>query len=1175
MLSRDPQSDALFRQLKPICVPILGQSLLTPATAFTTSDRLSELLQILKELPDLSLLTPPLIEYVFFPLSTILRRNPIQEIPNHILEKIFRIMAILCEKWWWDCDLAIWEQLLKLSASIIGGLDMRSQKEGQGNTRDDETKESAVQCSLSLLRERTAEEAPTRDAHVIRLRALQEKAATLSFFPVLGQLLDGLLQCSEAQTLSLQCISLRTIQTLVNSYIPSQRLPSIIPGIISTTCKVALGKGVGRGWQSARVVENALDVLGITIINGCGDEVCLAQGAVRKPASNLEDLLDLTQSLTQEESVNEESDPYVTRRTASWLRGTSSQVHIALNTLSPIHSHPTPSALVAMARLSSLLLQEATLTLPTIHPMLLSNLLTLSTSPFPEIGDFSRDQLGLLLRSSAISGDYLNTILQITQRNLSSLPRFVLTHSEAHVERASKEIIAVCKLSPAVVSISKAISKMLGPSGGIEKWATPLLQVLEFDVQAISIAESEPSAGLIMDSLHPQSSPAYPFPRLNLLRLQSDTAQTSIEELFIALGAAAGQSALYSVEWFVDLASGGRRSREVSALWCAVKLLEGVAGVVIYDGGKMSDDSQRGGRIKQEPSERLKNVAKSATKTMASLWEPTNHVPSSEMEDVSTGTPKEGSAAVTLLDETLLPTQYIKGLSPITTLLDSHQPRDATQAMNGVGASNHRNSSTTEVHSILSLRLIAVSSSILGPEFNTLLLYAIYPILRSIVSKHHRLSEAAISTLHHVSYAAAYASPSNLLLSNFDYALDSVSRRLLRTQLDIKATKVLVILVRLVGKDVVQRAGDVVEECFDRLDEYHGYGVVVEGLVEVLGEVVRAADVQVDLYNDGGQDNWEVLAQSASEEDLIFADLLTWIDSRHNEENISDEDFGPVPHESWVRKSSGDQNIDQKEDENHSGFKEIPPTVTQALVALIFHRSINLLTDKSPFIRCQILLLMSRSLSIVPGTSLFPSIHRAWPFIVNRLKDNKVFVIVAASSLIGSLLKHAGDFTGARFWDDVWPVYKGILTSLESADRQHALAARGHGAIGTSTAFSTNHELYLSIITTLTSAFPESPNSSWSVKDELLWEIAILSRRFLSSRAHLEIQAAAKRLFWGAGRQNRDLIWLMLTCTIPAADGGERDAMTFLQDRSWDIETNTHAIIDSLHNPRPVPLVSN
>ncbi|KAG9119554.1 hypothetical protein FRC07_005373, partial [Ceratobasidium sp. 392] len=94
-----------------------------------------------------------------------------------------------------------------------------------------------------------------------------------------------------------------------------------------------------------------------------------------------------------------------------------------------------------------------------------------------------------------------------------------------------------------------------------------------------------------------------------------------------------------------------------------------------------------------------------------------------------------------------------------------------------------------------------------------------------------------------------YASPSNMLLANSDYALETVSIRLVSfssyahfapvqssvptvPSLSIQVLQVLRALICLIGRAIINRAYDVLNECFDRLNDYHGYVVVVQALDE-------------------------------------------------------------------------------------------------------------------------------------------------------------------------------------------------------------------------------------------------------------------------------------------------------------------------------------------------------
>ena len=171
-----------------------------------------------------------------------------------------------------------------------------------------------------------------------------------------------------------------------------------------------------------------------------------------------------------------------------------------------------------------------------------------------------------------------------------------------------------------------------------------------------------------------------------------------------------------------------------------------------------------------------------------------------------------------------------------------------------------------------------MTAGILEAGFSALLLHTLYPILHSVVSDSPLVSITGMATLSYVAAITSYASPANMLLSNFDYALDAVSRRLNRRWLDVDATKVLVALVRLVGRDVVQKASDVVEECFDRLDEYHGYEVIVDGLIEVLSEVVKVVEEE---EHDKVHRTMNAPEPLASSDNGRMDAFLDWFSHRH------------------------------------------------------------------------------------------------------------------------------------------------------------------------------------------------------------------------------------------------------------------------------------------------------
>jgi hypothetical protein len=373
--------------------------------------------------------------------------------------------------------------------------------------------------------------------------------------------------------------------------------------------------------------------------------------------------------------------------------------------------------------------------------------------------------------------------------------------------------------------------------------------------------------------------------------------------------------------------------------------------------------------------------------------------------------------------------------------------------------------------------------------------------------------------------------------------------------LDVDAAKVLVLLVRLVGKDMVQKAGDVVEECFDRLDEYHGYQILVEGLVEVLGEVVRAVGEDEDARVEPNKE-WKSEKTTDPNDLERFNLFFDWFQHRHDAPEVEDAtDYGPAPKEAWNRNTENEEDVRGDE---HNSTSAIPPTPTQLLTQQIVSRSIYFLTHSSSLIRARILTLLSGSAHVLPASSFLPSIHQAWPFVLNRLGDSEGFVVSAAASLVESLATNFGGFMFRRVWDDVWPRFRSLLSKLDIGDKSSALSRRGfEGLIGTESAYTHSHRLYRSILKTMVVGVREVRG-----QDSSLWQVMLAFRRFLNKWVHEELQDCAKELYVEIGRTNADAVWLVLEGTLSRL--GKEQSVGWICE-NWDIKDNVDLVYSMIH----------
>ncbi|KAF8260739.1 armadillo-type protein [Lactarius quietus] len=1121
----DIQDRDVFKELKRVCVPLLESSTFLQFHPRVLS-LLQELQELLQKLHDNgSTFSPSLVSYVVFPLTSLLRRNEPAAIPDRILELILLSLGILCKDWWWYCDLQSWEQLFMLCSTFVGNIEGK----GKGKERDDESKEAAICCLMTLTRKRGMESLPTSlQAGSFHADSIFSKflahGRSSRFVPILGQTLNALITTAESSSLRLQRTSLELLHILFEFYVSEDFAPTVLPGVVSAMSRIALGSPTSKGWANGEIVSLALSVLQEAIIKSVGDDVCKKEAVVRD-VTDLDDLITIAEGIGAPETTP--AKDYHVARTPSWLRATSSQLLMALKSLTPILSHPTVTALIAVSSLSASLLESTSLTLPSARPLLASFLLSLSRSDY---GSVSSQSYGSLIQltspTSKVRHPLLQTLLQMIGDMLSSLPRILPSRADAKVEHLAGQVEAICRLvisntrhdSENFSALSKGVGKLFGPIGGIEKWGWRLLVVMEFDVPLMTVTDT-PVARLTLE----QGPNCYEstFPELLLKHVASRSAQATLERMFRALGNAGGEDCLYAVEWFTVMGRNRRDGHGVAALWLGCRLLEGITGIST-NVSEVDPISRR--------SKRLDRATRGLARNIAELWEV------DDLDFAPPGAVEEDHA------HDIPSVEHVRGL----IVLDK-----SLRVGRGAYTPSTQKTSQPALHTMAALQVLSVTAQVLQTQFTPVLLHALYPILHSIISPVAQLSNSGLAALNIVASSVSYASPANLLFSNFDYVLDAVSRRLSRQRLDVDAIKVLLLVIRLVGRDVIQKAADVVEECFDRLDEYHGYDIVVDGLVEVLLEVIKVVESDEDSHVVREKDTGLVIAIPPDHTRMDAFEK--WFRSRNDAENHEDStEYGPAPQRPWGKAdATADEESSLDDGQKQVDHDAVQVTPIQALAKQIVSRTVYFLTHESATIRAKILALLSSAVPVLPESAMLTSVHQAWPFVLNRLSDAESFVVTAAAGLVEALSVHVGSFMYRRVWDDVWPRFKVILQKLEVADSQSALARRGPGSVGTISSYTQSHRLYRSMIKTMTASV-----KNMQVNDTSLWQILLCFRRFLHRQAHKELQTNAVELFVAAGKKNADAMWLVLSNT--AATGVS--PVSFLQRAEWDIKGNSNEI---------------
>ncbi|ELU39431.1 hypothetical protein AG1IA_06540 [Rhizoctonia solani AG-1 IA] len=1061
------------------------------------TDVLAALYRILKDAPSTAF-TPSLIEYTFFPISHLLRKPPI---PNHLLEQIFLCLSVLSAHWDLSDSPGVWTQLVVLCNLAQG--------------RDEET------CYAAALTLRALFQPDPND--------LDPKT-----IPILGNTLDAVLGYTLSPHHSLQVVSLEVLHRITDAYFPSSHVPAVLPGVVSKMVRVAMADKA-----TSQVITLALKVLEDILERGVGDQVCIQSGALRDYTS----LDDLVSSPSPPSSSAQSIEP---QRTPTWLNATSPQVHVSLISLSPLASNPNPLTRLALVNLCAKLTQTCGQSLENTQPVLVTHLLLLAypalQGPTPTPPEDAQRAL------ESLSWVNVQVVAGIVSRALSLLPHRLSQVHESTASSLARQLVSACHVLPA-----STIGALLGPGGGVEKWGAMLLSVVRFEVGERRVV---PLVALDAGQVVEEEDESGVFTLQGL-----DTMTTRhISSVFTALGKKAGDQGVYAIEWFVGAGVGG----SVAGLWCALWLLRG--------------QYQEQVQSRKGPSKRLVKATKWIAKTLSEMWDDRFLPPS---PDPASGAEEAGQER-----ERLEVTEYVKGLNPLTTLLDRPFANSTVRSA--------RLEETRNVHAHLAIRLIATCHTILARIPTTTLSTQTYPATHttnpSVTLLQYTIYPLLVENkgLGEVSTALGYASVENMLLANFDYALESVARRVSvfgvyaagvyrysappssvpesmsptvtsGPSVSIQALETLRTLVRLVGSQIVSRASDVLDECFDRLDDFHGYEVVVGALVGVLAEVVNVVGKEDDGTARDHERETGHGEENAQGQEQVWEGFLKWWKDRGKEREEWEFDLG----EDDKGKDKDKDKNEGEDDEEPMSSDPLPLPPTQSLTRQIISRCTYFLTHPSPYIRAQILTLLTTAAPTLRASALLPTIHASWPFILNRMGDSQVWVVKACVGLIETLVECVGDFMARRVWEDVWPRFEKMLSA--QADRTIARRSgpvRAYGSYETYGARALS-DVHVSILRTLAKAVEHVEPS-----DQAVWTLLLLARRFLSRRVKgggwgerkQEVYEAAVGMYKAVGKRNPDVVWLVLEGT----KGGEGLPRFLKWDGEEDVQEGVQEVLNSL-----------
>ena len=1151
-----------------------------PPTLHSPHTRLlDELNSILPSLPT-EAFSLPLINYLLFPVTQILRQANLSALPDNFLEAIYRLLALVIRRWMdveGGVEARAWEQLWRFVAATAGPRTGGGATEkGKGKAREigQEAQLQAVELLAALL-----EEGPGYPTREMKAACASSKAPLM---PTLFQTITLLLETSTPSPphLHLQLASLRLLREIVPTFLRGQHevLAAVLPGTISAMARLVQQQGKMTKGDVAEAVARVIEVIVVETLN---DEDLRSLGVLRPKVNDLSELAEEWEtgrspippdgpspaSPTPSRSSTLGGTDAFPPLTATYLDFTSSQL---LSSLPPIlavlAAHPSPQSRTAAVTMCALVVSRCHSGLNILVKPFLACLLRLSEDDFEPVAEAARTAVAALVNDDDIEA--LPTLLDLLNTAINSLPRLIHSQQDDKVTDAAQLIAAIAKITGDLLTVASKpranpIADMLGPSGNIERWSWGLLGCLELgrpagwsagDSSAARAAEKGWTTGLITSTntylieatgTSTESGPSTQFPSLPFRYIESAATTRILLDMLFHLGAAGGESALHSVEFltlFAKAQAETQAGRASSAILVAERLLDGIA------------ETQLNG-----PEGKISRMTRNAVKQMVKIL-----VAIDDEDDLDDPTPYEPEPE-TPESEALLPVERSKGIDALTTLLD-RPLRNNT----------HASHDTRRLHQIaqrslltsLSLQSLATCAKILSTSFRPLLLTTLYVVLSHLASPQPLVAEYASTALDQIAYHTGYASVQNLIMDNVDYVINVVSQRLTHARLSSQAPLVLIAMIRLVGAEVVGMVHDVVDEVFDALDDYHGYEVVTSALLAVLVTLVEAMREDVEAMGITEERQAQLDEQrridSPPDPEHDFANFLMWYQERSsaNQREINSI-LERAPQHAWGKERNEDVDMEMDGGANPTQDAEVDeygePKLTrpQQICKQILGKSIYFLSHRSPFLRAKILGLIAAAVPVLARqnleSTLLPLIDRAWPLSLARLDDPEAAVVTSAAEVIAALSEDVGDFMSKRIVDHAWPTFVKLLKKQRAADEHSALARRG--AVGTSSRFTSSHRLYVAILRVCDWVMREVP-----VEDRLLWDMGLLVRPFLDARAHEELQELAKKVLRDWAQRDEDAVWVLLRSSIGEMPG----VWGYLYDSTMDIRKNAEAVLSEV-----------
>ncbi|KAJ8129209.1 hypothetical protein O1611_g4425 [Lasiodiplodia mahajangana] len=394
-----------FKELKPRCVSINDLAVRSRDKKASAKDliKVAEDLSALLDrqiAQDASVLDEKLADYIFFPLSNILRYQ--QQYPIRLTEVTIKCFRTLVDHGWKSkLPKELTQQVLLLLTFIVAGVPGQDEQ----HRIPEETELESFKTLTSLVK--ASGSSPVGAAALVEANAI----------PALGHAITVVLEgITDGRTPAIQLEALQALNALVTAIKDQTALATFLPGIVSSLSRL-LAPPASHKTQK-KVLVQGVDALKHVLTKVLGD--IKVRGILNKPASH--------------DNVDEDAEGSIL--STSWLKATTAKVKLALASVLKLRNHMSEEVQAALENLCITLLDECHQSLSEASSILVETAMILGNDDDQE--SIYKTSLTDLARIYPELGDAIKTTVY---NWVISLPRIVQSSEEKIKQQAMQNLL--------------------------------------------------------------------------------------------------------------------------------------------------------------------------------------------------------------------------------------------------------------------------------------------------------------------------------------------------------------------------------------------------------------------------------------------------------------------------------------------------------------------------------------------------------------------------------------------------------------------------------------------------------------------------------------------------------------------------------------------------------------